>query len=513
MAPKTPSLDESPCDVVHIGESKPATSNSDRSEIRLFLELAIPTTLLNLSFTISPLLTASYVGRKFGSVYLSGFTLANLTGNLCTFSLLAGLFSAADTLSPQAFGAGHYKEVGLHAMRGFFASMVLLIPINILLVCFLESTLIAIGEDPEAAFHASQWYRIFALALPFSVVYNAVWKFLSAQHVMRPLIIVSLISCGIILPVALEFFTDKFGFLGSALAYVCFQASEAILILLYLWWKRPHIASTWPGLRCWRDALKYEPMMEYLYLGAGGMFAQSEWIYWEALGLIIGRLGVLPLSVHTIPNQVIMTMCMAPFAIGIALAIRMGVTITRSVRHAKKIVTATLLLSTLVFGVASVILYFQSERVFAIFTKEEEIIAQAQSIWLKVCIFNFNVAIFGVNSGISTGLGMQWTLGAINFVFLWVFGLPVTYYFALIRGGGLDAAWTWINVPYTCMNASLLAVFVSTNWHAVKDKNQERKTKNISMELDSQQLLTRGILGERTGLLNDAFKSDYGYFS
>jgi MATE family multidrug resistance protein len=512
MAPRRPSLGESSCDVVHIGESQPATSNSARSEIRLFLELALPTTLLNLSFAISPLLTASYVGRKFGSAFLSGFTLANLTGNLCTFSLLAGLFSASDTLSPQAFGAGDYKEVGLIAMRGVFSSMVLLIPINIFLVCYLESTLIAVGEDPEAASHASQWYRIFALALPFSVVYNAVWKFLSAQHVLRPLMIVSLISCGIILPVALEFFTDKFGFIGSAFAYVCFQASQTVLLILYLWWKRPYVASTWPGLRCWRDALKYEPMMEYLYLGGGGMFAQSEWIYWEALGLIIGRLGLLPLSVHTIPNQVIMTMCMAPFAVGITVAIRMGVTITRSVRHAKKIVTVALLLSILVFGVASVILYVESEWVFAIFTTEEEIIAQAQSIWLKVCIYNFNIAVFGVNCGIATGLGMQWTLGAINFLFLWGFGLPVTYYFALTRGGGLDAAWTWINVPYTCMNASLLAVFVSTDWHAVRDNIQKRETKNPSMELESQQL-THGTLGEQKGLLNDAFKSDYGYCS
>ena len=260
MAPRrlSPSLGESSCDVIHIGESQsqPATSNSARSEIRLFLELAIPTTLLNLGFTISPLLTASYVGRTFGSEYLSGFTLANLTGNLCAFSLLAGLFSASDTLSPQAFGAGDYKEVGLIAMRGVFFSMLLLIPINIVLVYFLESTLIAVGEDPEAASYAFQWYRIFALSLPFFVVYNAIWKFLSAQHVMRPLIIVSLISCGIILPVALEFFTDKFGFIGSAFAYVCFQASATILLILYLWWKRPHVASTWPGLRCWRDALK-----------------------------------------------------------------------------------------------------------------------------------------------------------------------------------------------------------------------------------------------------------------
>ena len=143
-------------DVVNLLDAHPQPSTSIGNEMRLFLELAVPTTLLNFGFTLSPLLTASYVGLKFGKIYLSAFTLANLTGNLCTFSLLAGMFSAADTLSPQAYGKGNYKEVGLIALRGIAASVVLLVPINIVLVLYLEPALIGMGQDPEAAYHAAQ---------------------------------------------------------------------------------------------------------------------------------------------------------------------------------------------------------------------------------------------------------------------------------------------------------------------------------------------------------------------
>jgi Na+-driven multidrug efflux pump len=102
------------------------------TEVRLFLELAIPAILFGAGFVISPFLTASIVGRKFGATYLSAFTLANLTGNLCTFSFVTGLYSASDTLIPQAFGVGNYKEVGLIAMRGVMAtSTVILVPLNI----------------------------------------------------------------------------------------------------------------------------------------------------------------------------------------------------------------------------------------------------------------------------------------------------------------------------------------------------------------------------------------------
>jgi ABC-type uncharacterized transport system YnjBCD permease subunit len=91
-----------------------------------------------------------------------------------------------------------------------------------------------------------------------------------------------------------------------------------------------------------------------------------------------------------------------------------------------------------------------------------------------VCLFNFNVAIFGILCGVATGLAKQWSLGAINLFFSWIFpGLPMIYYTTIILHQGLDAAWTWINVPYMCMNMCLVVLFLFTDWHAV----QERITK------------------------------------
>jgi multidrug resistance protein, MATE family len=285
--------------------SSPSTT-SYWLEARLFLELAGTTTLLNLGFFMAPFLTASYVGRLFGPVHLSGFALANLTGNLCTFSVMAGLFSASDTLSPQAFGAGDYAEVGYVAMRGVVAAVVALLPINIFLVLFLEPCLVLLGQDPEAARLAVSWYRVFVLALPFSVVFTAASKFLSAQHVMRPLIVVSVLCTGVVLPLGLEVCTELMGFLGSAMCYVLVQASQATLLLCYLWWKEPHDVRTWPGFGSWRGVTKWRPMMEYLHLGAGGILAQSEWVFWEALGLVVGMVGVVEMSAHAIANQTIM---------------------------------------------------------------------------------------------------------------------------------------------------------------------------------------------------------------
>jgi Na+-driven multidrug efflux pump len=94
------------------------------TEARLLFELAVPTIFVQLGFVVPLFSIASYVGINYGYIYLDGMTLASLTGNLCTLALLQGLYSASDTLSPEAFGAGNSREVGLLAMRGFLGSMV-----------------------------------------------------------------------------------------------------------------------------------------------------------------------------------------------------------------------------------------------------------------------------------------------------------------------------------------------------------------------------------------------------
>lgn len=503
MSSRRPSCLRESIDASTLREAQEAARKGLASELWLFLELAIPTTLLNLGFIISPLLTASYVGRLFGPTYLSGFTLANLTGNLCTFALLAGLFSAADTLGPQAFGSGDKKEVGLIAMRGFFCACFILLPINIVLVIFLKDILMALGQDEDAATHAMSWYRIFVWSLPFCVVYNTIWKFLSAQHIMRPMIAVSVIACGIVLPLGLELLTDRFGFLGSAMAYVNFQASQSILLIAYMYWKKPYVEGTWPGMECWREALfQYKHVMEYIHLGVGGMFAQSEWVFWEALGLVIGLLGIVPLSVHTIPNQVTMLLCLAPFSAGTALTIRMGITLPISVGHAKKIALVATLLVTVFFALVNLLVYVLSDPIIGFFTNDKEVIELAQDVWWKVCVFNESVAIFGILAGVANGLGMQWTLAGVNVFWLWVFGLPAIYYFAVTQEGGLDAAWTWINFPYVGMNACLIIAFIRTNWNDVAHRIQDKEGIDPSEEF---------FLDHETGrLLDDALPTDYG---
>jgi hypothetical protein len=78
---------------------------------------------------------------------------------------------------------------------------------------------------------------------------------------------------------------------------------------------------------------------------------------------------------------------------------------------------------------------------------------------------------FGINLGIATGLGMQWTLGIVTVVFLWVLGFPLAWYSAQrsmrqpheseenVGVDALLAAWQWVNPPYVAINATLVIWF------------------------------------------------------
>ena len=437
-------------------------------ETKRMVNITIPTMLVNFGCTIPPALTASFVGRKLGSVYLDGFTLGMLTGNLLTLSIIQGLFTASDTLSPQAFGARNYREVGLLAIRGFVIAVAIMLPINGLLVAFMKPLLILLGQPEESAALASQWYQVYVCGLPFYALYWSTWKFLASQEIMTPIYAVLAVSCGVVLPVALELFIEWFGFIGSAMALVAYLFSQSALLLAVLAIRNAQHYGTWTGLAdMWRDALSWKPMCLYFRLGAGGILSSSEWWYWEVLCLMIGTLGVFPLDVQTIPTQVMAVGFMAPAGLGTALAVRLGANLGNNVRRARQLGFWGFLSSCGLFAVLSILLYVFRFSLFALFTEDPAIIEACDEIWWRVVVYFFNLCVFGISVGVSSALGLQWTLGIVTTVVLWVFGLPALYYLAIVRNGGLVMAWNCIFPPYVVMNGWMVITFYCADWETI----------------------------------------------
>jgi len=106
----------------------------------------------------------------------------------------------------------------------------------------------------------------------------------------------------------------------------------------------------------------------------------------------------------------------------------------------------------------------------SLFTTDDDVKELADMIWLKVSLFNWNLAGFAILTGVATGLGQQWPLGIINFACSMMFGLPLIYYKAVVLGQGLNAIWFWMNIMYLCINLSLVVLFVVSDWDRIRDK-------------------------------------------
>lgn len=201
----------------------------------------------------------------------------------------------------------------------------------------------------------------------------------------------------------------------------------------------------------------------------------SEWIYWEALALLIGTFGIVPLSVHTIPAQIIMITFMGPYSLGIALSIRLGATLPVLVSRAQQTTIDCFVVSVTVFGLLSVLMYAQQDWLISLFTTSDAVIHGCHDIWWDVCLYSFVLSIYGIHMGACVGLGMQWTLGNATIISLWMVGLPSTYYLAVVRGGGIQMAWSLVWPPYILLPIVLTISIVRADWNEIARDIRKRE--------------------------------------
>ena len=81
---------------------------------------------------LADLSTIVFVGRTGGAEFIGAATLGNMMCNITGFSLAHGLNTALDTFIAQAYGAGLYRETGIHAQRAMLILTVCAIPVALL---------------------------------------------------------------------------------------------------------------------------------------------------------------------------------------------------------------------------------------------------------------------------------------------------------------------------------------------------------------------------------------------
>jgi multidrug resistance protein, MATE family len=461
-------------------------------EARLLFNIALPTVAVQFSiFFIYPQ-TASAVGRNLGTEELAGFSLASLTGNLSCLSIMMGILTAADTLMPRAFAAGNYKEIGDLAIRGYVScALTLFIPL-VLLSTAMDSIFYALGQDPTAAELATNWLRIYVLGVPFVLLLRITQRFLACQHIVWPMVCGAVVGCFLIHPFLLRLFVPSFGLEGSGLAIVLTQMTQTILVFLCLRWRPPHKADAWPGLSMStiQEAVKLDPMVAFFKLSSGGLLSMSEWFFWEAVCFLAGRMGVVPLCIHSIAYNLIPIMFMIPLGLAIGLSVRIGHVLGESVKKAQLIAAGCMGFAITIALILAIVMYHFQSEIVGLFTDDEEVVQGCREIWLNVCLYIVLQFVFGINSGIMRALGLQWKMAAVLCIVLWCIALPTLLHVAIRNGGGVTAIWKCLPIFYVVLNALLTSIYSTADWQSISDSIQgKRRNLNEPVVSESTHLL------------------------
>mmetsp|Transcript_23713 Transcript_23713/g.40224 ORF Transcript_23713/g.40224 Transcript_23713/m.40224 type:complete len:107 (-) Transcript_23713:108-428(-) len=81
---------------------------------------------------------------------------------------------------------------------------------------------------------------------------------------------------------------------------------------------------------------------------------------------------------------------------------------------------------------------------------------------------------------------MQWTVGIINTVALWVFTAPAVYILAVRQGGGLEGAWSCLWPPYLIMDILIFYKIAVFNWEDFSEQVRKREGLEPATTIDEE---------------------------
>ncbi len=502
------------------------------SELSMLFQIALPTVAVQFcTFIIFPI-TASYVGRDLTTDDMGAFSLASLSGNLTTISIIIGILSASETLQPRAFAVRDYEEVGIIALRGLFMCVVCLaVPVGFLMTC-VKPIFTLLGQDAHVASLSDEWIHIYIWSVPFILCYRVIQRFLASQSIVIPCLVGAAISSLIVHPLCIKFWISKYQFVGSAMSIVVTQSIQLIITVLYIKYTKSYVQGTWKGIN-WRIIQKVfdrKGLLTYASLSFGGIIALTEWWYWECICFVAGRLGVIALCVHSVIYQIIPLVYMIPLGMSIGLSVRIGQLLPIDVNKAKILTVYAMLTVIIVALMVTALLYYNETWIVSLFTSEEDVMNGCKQIWPKVCMYILGLYIFCLNSGILRALGLQWRMGLTIIIVLWCFSLPSIIYFCIYQNevrnissndiyihendietgiDGLVTLWEIFFWSYIILDIALILCYTTVDWNeigkqAAQSMKSNRKDYSNTMAIDDDLSYeeNEGLVAEDASLLS-----------
>ncbi|KAF8060322.1 DTX16 [Scenedesmus sp. PABB004] len=432
---------------------------------RLWL-LAWPLSWMEVLTFTKELIITSYVGHL-GAAELSALVLAQTVYNVTGNAPMLGFVTAMETFCGQAFGARRYGLVGVVLQRGLAISgLYCCAALGMWRWC--EAALVAMGQDPTISASAARFTLALAPALFMDAADQCCRRYLSAQAVVQPLMLVTLIAT-LLTPLFLWLFVAKLGLglLGAAVAWDAVQATSLGLMVcccvLHTRAQEPG-RCTWPGWTS--EALRDWGTYVRMAIPSCVMICLDWWTF----EVIVMLSGLLPnpeqtMSMMGITFNIHALCFFAAHGLSGAASTRVGNDLGGGRPHmAWLTVQVAVLMGTLVMIASSGLLLLGRHQLGKLFSGEADVVMLTAQAVPPLAVSLVGEGANTVLAGVMRGCGRQKIGASINLVTYWVFGLPIACLLAF--PGGLGALGLWTGLACTASLQALLMTLTvfKFNW-------------------------------------------------
>uniref|UniRef100_A0A8C3NKR7 Multidrug and toxin extrusion protein n=2 Tax=Geospiza parvula TaxID=87175 RepID=A0A8C3NKR7_GEOPR len=371
----------------------------------------------------------------------------------------------------QTYGSKNLKQVGTILQRGILILLLFCFPCWALFINT-ERILLLIRQDPEVSRLTQLYVMIFIPALPAAFLYQLLTRYLLSQEIILPQVVTGIAAN--ILNAAMNAFllyALKLGMVGSAWANMVSQYTQAILLVLYMWWRKIHV-KTWGGWS--RECLV--DWGSFIWLAVPGMVMMCiEWWTFEIGSFLAGLISVVELGAQSVIYELACVAYMVPLGISVAASVRVGNALGAGNVEQAKTSCITALLCTGVFAVVVAALLGSLRNVVGyIFTNDTEIVTLVSRVMLIFGPFHLLDATAATCGGVLRGTGRQ-KLGAMaNAVGYYTLGFPIGISLMFAARMGVLGLWVGMIICISVQALSFLAFVIRMDWRKAAEEAQVR---------------------------------------
>lgn len=429
-----------------------------RADIVELLRLAIPTAAVQVGWMSMGVVDTIVVGHVSADA-MAAVALGNLLF-LAVSIFGMGVLTGLDPVISQAVGAQDEPAVVRGVQRGLVLTLALTL-VSTLAIVPARPLLVALRQPPEVVPTVVAYMHIAAGGFFPSYAVILVRVLLQATGRVAPMVWATFVAN--VLNLALNWVlvfghlgAQALGAIGSSWATTLSRWALALFMVAFAWRElRPRV------LPLIRESLALRPMARVLALGAPiGIQFELELGIFSLVGLMMGRLGAVPMAANQVALNLASITFMVPLGVSIAASVLVGRAVGRGdLPEARRAALAAVVCGVGFMAVSGAVMLAAPGLLARLYTADPAVGALAATLIPVAGVFQVFDGTQVVSIGVLRGTGDTRTPMLVNILGYWIIALPLSAWLGLYTPAGPAGMW-WGLVAGLVMVALVLVTRV-----------------------------------------------------